>query len=59
MSARIWTEIKYINGKAYVYKISTVYTHEDYVSCSSNILREATEKDIEEHRLAEGNKIER
>ena len=59
MPARVWTEIKYINDKAYVLQSSSVLTHEGYVSYSSYYLREATEQDIEEHKSSEGNKIER
>lgn len=59
MSARVWTEIKFINDKAYVLQNSSVLTHEGYISYSSYYLREATEQDIKEHKSAEGNKIER
>lgn len=59
MSARVWTELKTINGKTYVLQNSSVLAHEGYVSYSSYFLREATLQDIEEHRSAEGNKIER
>jgi len=55
----VWTEIKTINDKTYVLQNSSVLTHEDYVSHSYYFLREATEKDIEEHANAEGNQIER
>jgi len=59
MSARVWTEIKTINDKTYVLQNSSVLTHEDYVSHSYYFLREATEKDIEEHRFTEENRVER
>jgi len=59
MASRIWTEVKLINGKKYVLENTEVLTHEDYVSYSSYILREATEKDIEEHRFTEENRVER
>lgn len=59
MSARVWTEIKFIDDKAYVLQNSSVLTHEGDVSYISYYLREATEQDIKEHKSEEENKIER